>query len=311
MQETSTSPAVHVQGLSHRFGDRQALRGVTLVVGSGEIVGLLGPNGGGKTTLFRILATLLAPTTGEASIFGRSVTRDAAGVRRDIGVVFQRPALDPMLTVVENLKHHGHLYGIRGALLKTRCTEAMEALGIADRARDLVDTLSGGLARRVELAKVLVHHPRLLLLDEPSSGLDPNARRDLFTQLRAMRDEGTTVLLTTHFMEEAERCDRVGILDRGRLVALDTPQHLKEQVGDAVVVVRGPEPDVLYDRIRERFGASPMLVDGAVRMTNGRPIFDDLVAAFPGAITSVTWGHPTLDDVFVHLTGHRFGEVQP
>jgi len=308
MPAPTKQPAVRTENLTRRFGDRVAIRDVTFEAREGEILALLGPNGGGKTTLFRILATMLRPTSGEASVMGRSVTGDPAGVRRGIGVVFQRPALDDKLTVDENLRHHGRLYGLGGRTLRRRCAAALEALRIADRARDRVETLSGGLARRVELAKILVHRPRVLLLDEPSSGLDPNARRDLFAHLDAMRDEGATVLLTTHFMEEAERCDRVGVLDRGSLVALDAPQRLKEQVGDAVVVVRGPDPDILYDRLRERVGGSPVLVDGTVRFTDGRPGLDSLVSEFPGEITSVTWGHPTLDDAFVHLTGHRFAE---
>ncbi|MFQ5701341.1 MAG: glycine cleavage system aminomethyltransferase GcvT, partial [Acidobacteriota bacterium] len=214
--------AVQVEGISHRFGRRLAVSQVDFQVRSGEIVGFLGPNGGGKTTLFRILATLLKPTAGRAKILGRSVVDEPAAVRALLGVVFQSPSLDLKLTAMENLRHHGRLYGISSGRLETAAGRALEALGIADRAGDRVEALSGGLQRRVELAKVLLHRPPVLLLDEPSSGLDPNARRDLFEQLeRLRRDAGTTVLLTTHFMEEAERCDRVGIFDVSHMGEID------------------------------------------------------------------------------------------
>lgn len=286
--------AVRVDGLSHRYGERQALREVSFAVEPGEMVGLLGPNGGGKTTLFRILATLLRPTTGDASLSGRSVLRDPHGVRSVLGVVFQRPSLDIKLTVMENLRHHGNLHGLSGPDLRERCGRALGALGLTDRARDRVESLSGGLARRVELAKSILHRPSILLLDEPNTGLDPNARREFVDYLDLLRKrDGVTVLLTTHFLEEAERCDRVGIMHEGRLVAYDAPEKLKEAVGGEVLVISGPT-----------------LPTVRIEGPHAHRLASDLVDRFPGEISSYCWGRPTLDDVFVHLTGRTLKEAE-
>ena len=215
----SDIPAVSVEGLTHRYGDREALRGVSFAVPPGEIFGLLGPNGGGKTTLFRILSTALVPTSGQARIFGQDVIAQPALVRQQIGIVFQSPSLDKKLTAAENLRHHGHLYGLRGRVLRARTDEMLARVGLSDRAGDRVERLSGGLQRRVELAKGLLPQPRMLLMDEPSTGLDPGARRDLWDYLTQLRDrDGLTILLTTHLMDEADRCDRVAILDRKSVV---------------------------------------------------------------------------------------------
>ena len=286
--------AVDVIGLSHSYGDRVALRDVTFAVERGAMVGLLGPNGGGKTTLFRILATMLRPTGGDASLAGRSVLRDPHGVRSVLGVVFQKPSLDVKLTVNENLTHHGHLHGISGRELRQRCESALGALGLSERARDRVESLSGGLARRVELAKSLLHRPAILLLDEPNTGLDPNARRDFLDHLETLRKrDGVTVLLTTHFLDEAERCDLVGIMHEGMLVAYDTPEKLKDIVGDEVLVITGPR-------------MPPVRLEGP----HAHRLASDLVDRYPEEVSSYSWGRPTLDDVFVHLTGRTMKEAE-
>jgi ABC-2 type transport system ATP-binding protein len=301
--------AIRVTRLRHLYADRVALDDVDFGVAQGEIFGLLGPNGGGKTTLFRILSTLMRPTAGTAAVFGNSVVSAPHLVRRKLGVVFQYPSLDGKLTVAENLSCHGYLYGMHGHALQERAAVMLKRVGLADRARDRVETLSGGLQRRVELAKALLPQPRLLLLDEPSSGLDPGARRDFLRYLQQLRrDEGVTIVLTTHFMDEAERCDRVAILHRGSLISVASPSALKHEVGGDVVVLQTPDPQPLRDRIRERFGRESLVVDHTLRIEGprGHEFIRDVVEAFPAEITLATYGKPTLEDVFVHLTGHRF-----
>jgi ABC-2 type transport system ATP-binding protein len=301
-------PAILVQALVRQFGERRALDGVSFSVEPGEIFGLLGPNGGGKTTLFRILSTALDPTLGSAAVLGLDVVRDRAAVRRRIGVVFQSPSLDPKLTVIENLVHQGHLYGLRGSDLRGRIDEMLARLVLADRARDRVEKLSGGLQRRVELAKGFLHQPEVLLLDEPSTGLDPGARRDLWDYLLHLKSRGVTALLTTHLMDEADRCDRLAILDRGRVVAAGAPETLRSEIGGHVVSVRSADPRALCDEIRGRFGGEPAVVDGTVRVErpDGAAFVPQLVGAFPGRILSVTVARPTLEDVFIRRTGRPF-----
>jgi ABC-2 type transport system ATP-binding protein len=307
----AAAPAVDVLALKHRYAERVALDGVSFGVLPGEAFGLLGPNGGGKTTLFKIVSTLLAPSEGTVRVFGDDVVADPAAVRRRMGVVFQHPALDARLTVGENLRHQGHLYGLRGSQLTARIHDALRHVRLDDRERDLVSTLSGGLQRRAEVAKALLHRPQLLVLDEPSTGLDPTARRDIWQDLSALRrDEGTTVILTTHLMDEAAGCDRVGILDQGRLVAIGTPAKLTQEIGGDVVLVTAREPARLAARIAERFGVKAEVVDGRVRIERNRAheFVTDLVESFPGEIDAVAFGKPTLEDVFVHHTGRRFQE---
>ncbi len=304
--------AIEISELRHRYGEREALRGVSLTIERGEIFALLGPNGGGKTTLFKILSTLMRAGEGGVRVLGHDLSREAERVRPRIGVVFQNPGLDPKLTVAENLVHHGHLYGLGGAALRERVKAMLADLDLADRADDLVETLSGGLARRTELARGLLHAPELLLLDEPSTGLDPGARRDFAQHLRALRDrDGVTVVLTTHYMEEAERADRVAVLHEGSLVALGTPDELKRSVGGDVVVIEAVSPQDLRDKVRARFGLDAQLVDGTLRVerSRGHEFVRDVVEAFPGEVRSVTFGRPTLEDVFVHVTGRRFSEA--
>jgi len=305
----SLTPAVLVEKLYRLYGPRTALDDVTFSVSHGEMFALLGPNGGGKTTLFKILSTLLPATRGAVHIFGQCLSLNPHAVRERLGVVFQSPSLDRKLTVVENLQHHGHLYGLRGTVLHERIAIMLDRMGLADRTHDLVETLSGGLQRRVELAKGLMHKPDLLLLDEPSTGLDPGARRDFNLYLSQLREqEGVTIILTTHIMEEAERCDRVGILHQGKLVALDTPNALKARVGGDVVAIYSPCLEELRNKLIRRFACQPVLVDGVLRIEQpkGHEFVREVVEAFPGEIQSVTFGKPTLEDVFIHQTGHRF-----
>jgi ABC-2 type transport system ATP-binding protein len=305
------SAVVEVEGLAHRYGDREALRGVSFEVARGELFGLVGPNGGGKTTLLHILATLLRPTSGIARVAGADVVAEAALARKRIGVVFQSPGLDPYLTPRENLRHHGHLYGLRGRVLAVRIDATLDRVGVLDRAHELVKKLSGGLRRRVEIAKGLLHQPEVLLLDEPTVGLDPGARRDVWEHLAALRaGEGVTIVVTTHLMEEAERCDRVGILDEGELVALGSPAELTSEIRGEVVALEAVDPARLAVAIRERFGADATVLDGLVRIErpDGAAFVPRLAEAFPGEIRSITVGKPTLEDVFVQRTGHRFYE---
>jgi ABC-2 type transport system ATP-binding protein len=307
--QTSTDPAIEVGGLDFSYGDRRALRDVEFTIARGEIFGFLGPNGGGKSTLFRLLSTLVPIQSGSARILNCNLRGETQALRRKIGVVFQSPSLDGKLTVTENLTIHGNLYGMRGARLKDRTNAMLARLEVSDRAADLAETLSGGLRRRVELAKALLHEPEVLLLDEPSTGLDPAARREFFNLLAHLRDsDGVTVVLTTHYMEEAERCDRIGILDQGVLVAIAPPGELKQRVGGDVMVISAPAPEALAQKIARQFQVSTTLVDGTIRIERprGQELVARLIDEFGGEIESVTFGRPTLEDVFVHLTGRRF-----
>ena len=304
-----SSAVISVQNLIHRYDDRTALDGVTFEVRNAELFGLLGPNGSGKTTLFRILSTLMLPTSGHAVIQGFDASINPSALRRHIGVVFQAQSNDPKLTAYENLWHQGHLYGLRGAPLKARITEILERVGLADRADDEVEKFSGGMERRVELAKGLLHHPSVLLLDEPTTGLDPGARRDLWQYLAQLRDqENVTVIVTTHLMEEAERCDRLAILNEGKLVALGTPTELKREIGGDVILFEAADPEALARRIRDRFAVDATVMDRHVRLEieNGHRFVTDVVEAFPGEIQSLSVSKPTLEDVFIRRTGHRF-----
>ncbi len=309
--EEAPAPMISVRELQHHYGTRQALRGISLDVGRGEVFGLLGPNGGGKTTLFRVLATLMRPTGGEATIDGLDVVLYPDSVRGRLGVVFQSPSLDEHLTVRENLEYQGRMYGLSGRTLRDRVDELLVLFSIADRKRDRAATLSGGLRRRVEVAKGVLHRPAVLILDEPSTGLDPGARRDLWHLLETLRrEDGVTVLLTTHFMDEADRCDRVAILHQGQVVALGRPDDLKAEIGGDVLTVATRDAERLRGLIAERFGGGPIVVNGTVRLERpeGHAFLPQLVEAFPGEIDAITLGKPTLEDVFFLRTGHRFWE---
>ncbi len=306
-----TTP-IELLGLTHDYGPRRALDALSFAVEPREIFGLLGPNGSGKTTLFRILSTLMVPTGGHARIAGFDVARQAQEVRARTGVVFQARSVDGKLTVNENLMHQGHLYGLSGKTLRRRMDEVLERVLLRDRAKDFVETLSGGMQRRVELAKGLIHSPSVLLLDEPSTGLDPGARIDLWQYLRTLRDEdGVSVLVTTHLMEEAEHCDRLAILNAGKLVALGRPIELKEAIGGDVVTfeTRGArEARTLAASIRSRFGGEPATLGASVRIEHeqGHRFVTGVIEAFPGEIEGIRVQKPSLADVFIQRTGHRF-----
>jgi len=300
---------ISVRDVVHRYQERTALNGVSFDVRPAELFGLLGPNGSGKTTLFRILSTLMVPTSGTATIVGFDAVRQPGALRRHIGVVFQAQSIDPKLTAYENLWHQGHLYGLRGADLKQRITEILTRVGLLDRANDRVETFSGGMQRRIELAKGLLHHPEVLLLDEPTTGLDPGARHDLWQYLQMLRDqERVSVIVTTHLMEEAERCDRLAILNEGNLVALGTPEALTREIGGDVILFEARDPQSLADRIRAKFQVEATVMNKQVRLEieNGHRFVPDVVEAFPGEIQSLSVSKPTLEDVFIHRTGHRF-----
>jgi ABC-2 type transport system ATP-binding protein len=303
---------IELDTLTHIYGARRALDSLSFSVQPAEIFGLLGPNGSGKTTLFRILSTLMVPSAGSARICGFDVAREPNRVRQQIGIVFQARSVDIKLTVAENLMHQGHLYGLRGAFLKQRIDEVLGRVLLRDRAKDAVETLSGGMQRRVELAKGLIHSPSVLLLDEPSTGLDPGARRDLWQYLRTLRDEeGVSVLVTTHLMEEAEHCDRLAILNAGKLVALGSPAELKSQIGGDVVLLEAAseaEAAVLAERVAQRFFVAPSVHGATVRLEHpqGHRFVTEVVEAFPGDIEGISVAKPSLEDVFIQRTGHRF-----
>jgi ABC-2 type transport system ATP-binding protein len=303
---------IQLEGLSHKYGDRLALDNLTFAVQPAEIFGLLGPNGSGKTTLFRILSTLMVPSGGVARVQGFDVAREPNRARQQTGIVFQARSLDLTLTVAENLKHQGHLYGLRGETLKTRSQEVLRRVGLSDRAKEYVETLSGGMQRRVELAKGLIHSPGVLLLDEPSTGLDPGARRDMWQYLRTLRDEeGVSILVTTHLMEEAEHCDRLAILNQGKLVALGSPQQLKAAIGGDVLLFETASAEAaqsLAQRIGTRLGLAPSVMGSTVRLEHpeGHRLMTSVVEAFPGEIDGISVARPSLEDVFIQRTGHRF-----
>lgn len=301
--------AIEVENVSHWFGDRVALDRIALQVKAGEMYGLLGPNGGGKTTLFRMLCTALRPDQGTIRVLGKNAVAEAHAVRARIGVVFQQPSLDARLTVLENLRHQGHLYGLKGHLLTQRIAEALDMMALADRAADRVEVLSGGLQRRVELCKSLLHRPQVLIFDEPCAGLDPGARRGFWNDLDVLRRAwGTTLLLTTHFMEEAERCDRIGILDSGRLIAEGTPGALKREVGREVITLEARDPEALRLHLEPVVGRNVQVIDGQVRIAccEGQRLLAELYPLLREEVRAMTLSVPTLEDVFVQRTGHGF-----
>ena len=303
-------PAViSIRDIVHRYDGRTALNGVSFDVRPAELFGLLGPNGSGKTTLFRILSTLMIPTGGRALIMGHDAAKDPNSLRRQIGVVFQAQSIDLKLSAYENLRHQGHLYGLHGSALKHRIHEMLGRVALDDRANDRAETFSGGMQRRLELAKGLLHHPSVLLLDEPTTGLDPGARRDLWQYLKILRDEErVSILVTTHLMEEAERCDRLAIFNEGKLVAMGTPAELRHEIGGDVIVLDAHAPESLAQRIEQRFSVKTQVVAGKVRIEreHGHRFITDVVEAFPGEVDAVSVSKPTLEDVFIHRTGHRF-----
>jgi ABC-2 type transport system ATP-binding protein len=313
----SSEHAIRVRDLVKTYGERRALDGISLEVRRGELYCLLGPNGGGKSTLFRILATLSLPDSGSAQVAGHDVVTEAPSVRSRLGVVFQSPSLDGKLTILENLRCGGALYGLRGEELEGRIREAAAALNLSDRLDDLVETLSGGLQRRAEIAKCLLIRPEVLLLDEPSTGLDPGARLDLWAALESLRSRhGVTALCTTHLMEEAARADRVGIVSAGKLVASGTPGELTSALGGDVLslgATPGTGADLLAKRITEKTGHQASVVEGEVRLESREAyaLAARIAGEFQGEISSLRIARPTLEDVFVARTGRLFADQNP
>ena len=307
------SHAVDIQHLTHRYGDLVAVHDLSLQVEAGTLFGLLGPNGGGKTTLFRILSTLLPPSEGQARVFGHDTVAEPEAARRRLGMVFQHAALDDELTVVENLRFHGALYGLRGTALTQRIDQLLATFGLTDRAGDRTKTLSGGLQRRVDLARGLLHTPDLLLLDEPTTGLDPGARHSFWQTLdRLRRTEGTTLVVATHLMDEAVACDRVGILDRGRLVAAGEPAALCAALGDETLWLETDAPADLADRLEAQFNLSVHRAGDALQVAHpdAPRLLHQLYDAFGDRIRSATVRKPTLEDVFLHHTGYALADAR-
>ena len=302
---------IEVDNLTYQYGSKTALQGLGFSVSKGEIFGFLGPNGGGKTTTFKVLSTLFSCKPGQVKMFGLDLSKDKIAIRRRMGVVFQMPALDKQLTVKENMEHQGRLYGVGGAELKKRIDRDLGRLGLRDRAKDKVKTLSGGLQRRVELAKALLNNPELMILDEPSTGLDPAARKEFWGHLESLRKEqGMTVLVTTHYLEEADRCDRLLILEKGQKVALGNPEQLKAEIGGEVLRIRAKNPEQLSQSITDKLKVKTLMVGGLIQLEQAKAhnLVAPLLEAFPDQVLSLTLGLPTLEDVFIHKTGRRLNE---
>lgn len=306
-------PIIRVQDLVRRFGPIEAVRGVSFDIAEGTVFGFLGPNGAGKTTTIKVLATLLLPTSGRVMLNGFDVVAQPNAVRKSIGIVFQDPSLDSQLTAEQNLRFHAMLYGVSPPVAARRIDEVLAMVELSDRRRSLVSTFSGGMKRRLEIARGLLHYPRVLFLDEPTLGLDPQTRRriwDYVLELRAR--EGVTVFMTTHYMEEAVHCDRIAIIDHGQIVALDTPEALRRRVGGDVITMRSPDAAHLATALRERYALDARLIDGqvVVEREGGAAFVPQVVAAFPGLVDAVSVQPPTLDDVFIKLTGHAIREEE-
>jgi ABC-2 type transport system ATP-binding protein len=294
-----------VEGLGKDFGTFTAVESVDFTVRRREIFGFLGPNGAGKTTTINMLATLLRPSRGRAELAGFDVVARPNDVRRSIGMVFQDPSLDDRLTAEENLHFHALIYNVPPALRRERAEQVLAIVGLADRRRAIVRTFSGGMKRRLEIARGLLHHPKVLFLDEPTAGLDPQTRNAIWEHVRRLRDEvGITVFMTTHYMEEAENCDRIAVIDHGKLQALDTPAALKRLIGGDKVIVSG-DPG-LRDDLAARYGVAVQEVGGELhfQVENGAEFAPRVVVDFQGRIRSIQVKQPSLDDVFLKLTGH-------
>jgi ABC-2 type transport system ATP-binding protein len=305
---TASTDRVICSNVHHRYGEREALRGIDLRIRAGEIFAMLGPNGSGKTTLFRLISTLVPLQQGKIEVAGIDVSRNPLGVRQRIGIVFQSPSLDKKLTVDENIACQAALYGLSGAAMRRRRDEVLELMNITDRRSDFCEKLSGGLKRRVELAKGILHQPPVMLLDEPSTGLDPSARLDLWQSLRAMADSGITVLLTTHLLEEADKADQLAIMAEGKVIAEGSPSRLRAAMGDGLVTVTGGDLDAVEKIIRDEMGLLTQRVHQQVRIhsSDAASLVPTIAKRLGDQVQSITVGRPGLEDVFIEKTGHRF-----
>ncbi|MCU1277303.1 MAG: transporter [bacterium] len=298
---------LRLEGLTRRFGERVAVDALTVDIARGEVFGFLGPNGAGKSTTFHLLTGLLAPDAGRVVLEGRDAPPTDGRVRRRLGVVFQDPSLDDKLTALENLKLGAALYGLSGKRADARIAELLALVELGDRAKEPVERYSGGMKRRLEIARVLLHEPEILVMDEPSRGIDAPTQRRIWEQLLELRRQRRmTILLTTHQPEEAEHCDRIAVLDHGRVIACDTPEVLRQKVGGDVVTLEGDDADALAAEVGARFSLDARVVDHSVviETPRGHELIPRLVESLPpGRLRSVAMRRPTLADVFVHLTG--------
>src|SRR5881392_1707503 len=304
---------IEAKGLVKKYGQLEAVRGIDLEVKQGEIFGFLGPNGAGKSTTISMLCTLLKPTAGSASVAGIDVVHDPARVRQRIGLVFQDPSLDDQLTGRENLEFHAFIYSVPAEQRRERIDKMLELLQLTDRASSQVRTYSGGMKRRLEIARGMLHEPQILFLDEPTLGLDPQTRRNIWTHLNELRStKGVTIFMTTHYMDEAEYCDRIAIIDRGKIVALGTPEELKAMVGGDVVTITSTAPGAAAKEITELLGVTPSRQNGTLRMEvpDGKAFVPRLVRELSAPVDTVTLRRPSLDDVFLKLTGRAIRDEE-
>jgi ABC-2 type transport system ATP-binding protein len=305
--------AIEVRGLVKNYDEVQAVRGVDFEVAAGEVFGFLGPNGAGKTTTINMLCTLVKPTAGSASVAGHDVVKERDDVRRNIGLVFQDPTLDGYLTAAQNLQLHAELYGVRSDLVKPRMEQVMTMVGLWERKASPVATFSGGMRRRLEIARGLMHSPRVLFLDEPTIGLDPQTRRSIWTYIRELQErERITIFMTTHYMDEAEWCDRIAIMDHGQIVALDAPETLKAQVGTDRVAIQTNDDEAAIAALAERFGVEARMSEDAVTfgVAGGEQFVPRLFAELGIPIKAVHVSRPTLDDVFMSYTGSTIRDAE-
>jgi ABC-2 type transport system ATP-binding protein len=307
------APAVLIRGLTKSYGSFQAVKGIDFDVAVGEVFGFLGPNGAGKSTTIKMLCTLTAPTSGSAKVAGFDVVTQRDQVRRHIGLVFQDVTLDQYLSAEQNLRFHAELYGLPKDAVLPRMRQVLEMVGLWDRRRSVVSTYSGGMKRRLEIARGLMHSPRVLFLDEPTVGLDPQTRSSIWNYIAQLqRSEQITIFLTTHYMDEAEYCDRIAIMDSGTIVALDTPEALKAQVGQDRVQIQTPDDASAIQALRGRFGIEAAVHDGAVTFSvaDGQSFVPRLFGELGMAIRSVNVSRPTLDDVFMAHTGTTIRDAE-
>ncbi len=305
--------AISVDDLSKRFGELEAVRGVSFEVGVGEVFGFLGPNGAGKTTTINMLCTLARPSGGKATVAGHDVVTERDDVRRHIGLVFQDPTLDGYLTAAQNLRMHAELYGVERATVEPRMRQVLEMVGLWERRDGQVLMFSGGMRRRLEIARGLMHSPRVLFLDEPTIGLDPQTRSSIWDYIRQLQEsEEITIFMTTHYMDEAEFCDRIAIMDHGEIVALDSPEALKEQVGADRIRIETEDDAAAIAALRERFGLEAQISEGAVSfaVAEGEQFVPRLFAELGVPIRSVNLSRPDLDDVFMAHTGTTIRDAE-
>jgi len=305
--------AIHVNELVKRFDEVEAVRGVSFEVAAGEVFGFLGPNGAGKSTTINMLCTLMKPTSGSAQVAGHDVVRERDDVRRNIGLVFQDPTLDGYLTAAQNLKLHAELYGVESRLVEPRMRQVLKMVGLWERRDGVVGTFSGGMRRRLEIARGLMHSPRVLFLDEPTIGLDPQTRRSIWSYIHELQAaEEITIFMTTHYMDEAEWCERIAIMDHGQIVALDAPETLKAGVGTDRVTIHTDDDDLAIEALREVLGIEAKISEGAVTfgVSQGEEFVPRLFAELGLPIRSVSVSRPTLDDVFMSFTGTSIRDAE-